>query len=172
MSKTKKDEIPELDETPKVEILEEAPEVSPLEELEAALQAEKDRYLRLAAEYDNYRKRSVKERNSLYSDVRSDTFAEILPVYDNLARALSQECSDEAFYKGVEMTMTQLKEIFQKCGVTEIPAVGEPFDPEMHNAVMHVEDPAYGTSVVAEEFKKGFMLGDKVIRYAMVKVAN
>jgi molecular chaperone GrpE len=83
-----------------------------------------------------------------------------------------QECSDEAFYKGVEMTMAQLKDILQKCGVTEIPAVGEPFNPDLHNAVIHVEDPAYGASTVAEEFEKGFMLCDKVIRCSMVKVAN
>lgn len=172
MAKTKKDEIPEEEKTLTDEMPEETPEISPLTELEAALQAEKDKYLRLAAEYDNFRKRTAKEREALYSDIRCETIALLLPVYDNLARALSQECSDEAFYKGVEMTMTQLKEILQKSGVTEIPAVGAPFDPEVHNAIMHVEDPAYGASVVAEEFEKGFMLGDKVIRYAMVKVAN
>lgn len=171
MAKLKKDEIPE--EKPlEADIVEEAPGVSPAEEFEAALKAEKDKYIRLAAEYDNYRKRSMKERESIYNDVRSDTISKLLPVYDNLARALTQECSDESFYKGVEMTMTQLKDILQKCGVTEIPAVGEPFNPDLHNAVIHVEDPAFGASTVAEEFEKGFMLYDKVIRCSMVKVAN
>lgn len=167
----KRDDIPE-EKALEAEVVEEAAEVSPTEELEAALRAEKDKYLRLAAEYDNYRKRSMKEREAMYNDIRCDTIQKLLPVYDNLSRALAQECSDSAFYKGVEMTMTQLKEILQKVGVTEIPAVGAPFNPECHNAVMHVEDPAYGEAIVAEEFEKGFMLGDKVIRCSMVKVAN
>lgn len=173
MAKAKKDETPEeivLD--AEAGIAAETPQVSPAEELEAALKAEKDKYLRLAAEYDNYRKRTMKERETLYNEIQSDTIAKLLPVYDNLARALKMECSDAAFYKGVDMTMTQLKEILGKLGITEIPAVGEPFNPDFHNAVMHVEDPAFGESMVAEEFEKGFKLGDKVIRYAMVKVAN
>lgn len=171
MAKAKKDDAPE-EKLLEAEIVEEAPESSKLDETETALKAERDKYLRLAAEYDNYRKRSIKEREAVYNEVRSDTIARILPVYDNLARALTQECSDGAFYKGVEMTMTQLKDILQKCGVTEIPAVGEPFNPDLHNAVMHVEDPAFGEGTVAEEFEKGFMIGDKVIRCSMVKVAN
>ena len=162
----------EPEEPPAAEVADEAGEASPLRELEKALQAEKEKYLRLAAEYDNYRKRSLKEKEALFIDIRCDTIAQILPVYDNLARALSQECSDEAFYKGIEMTMTQLKDILHKCGVKEIPAVGEPFNPEVHNAIMHTEDPAYGASTVTEEFEKGFMLGDRVIRHALVKVAN
>jgi molecular chaperone GrpE len=149
-----------------------AQEASPQNELETALAAEKDKYLRLAAEYDNYRKRSIKERESLYADIRSDTIVRMLPVYDNLSRALKLECSDEAFYKGVEMTMTQLKDILDKLGVTEIPTVGTKFDPERHNAVMHIEDPEVGEGIIVEEFEKGFMLGDKVIRFSMVKVAN
>lgn len=171
MAKSKKDDVPQ--EAPlEAEIVEEASEVSPAAELEAALKAEKEKYLRLAAEYDNYRKRSIKEREAIYCDVRSDTILQLLPVYDNLVRALSQECADEAFYRGVEMTMTQLKEILQKLDVTEIPALGEPFNPDRHNAVMHVEDPAFGEATIAEEFEKGFMIGDKVIRCSMVKVAN
>ncbi|NLT15673.1 MAG: nucleotide exchange factor GrpE [Clostridiales bacterium] len=172
MGKTKKDEISEIEKPLTAEVVDEVCEASLLPELEAALQTEKEKYLRLAAEYDNYRKRSSKEREALFTDVRCDTIAQLLPVYDNLARALSQECSDEAFYKGIEMTMTQLRDILQKCGVNEIPAVGEPFNPEVHNAIMHMEDPAYGASIVAEEFEKGFMLGDRVIRHALVKVAN
>lgn len=174
MAKAKKDEAPDenvLNAEAASEIPENIP-VSPTEELEAALKAEKDKYLRLAAEFDNYRKRSIKEREAFYNDIQSDTISKLLPVYDNLARALKMECSDNAFYKGVDMTMTQLKEILAKFGVAEIPAVGEPFNPDIHNAVMHVDDPAFGDSTVAEEFEKGFRLGEKVIRCSMVKVAN
>ncbi len=142
------------------------------EERDAALAAEKDRYLRLAAEYDNYRKRSQKERENVYADAKADTVLQLLPVYDNLERALKAECSDPAFYKGVEMTMDQLMGIFGKLGVEVIEAAGQPFDPALHNAVMHVEDESLGENVVAEEFQKGFKLNDKVIRFAMVKVAN
>ena len=141
-------------------------------ETEAALAAEKDKYLRLAAEYDNYRRRSQKEKETTYSDGKADTVLQLLPVYDNLARALKAECSDPNFYKGVEMTMTQLLGIFEKLGVTPIEAEGQPFDPAEHNAVVHVEDEALGENVVVEEFQKGFKLNDKVIRFAMVKVAN
>jgi molecular chaperone GrpE len=136
------------------------------------LKAANDKYLRLAAEYDNYRKRSQKEREALYADVKIETVKKFLPVYDNLSRALSAECADEAYKKGVEMTMTQLKSILDALGVTEIPAKGEIFDPAKHNAVMHIEDESYGDGIVVEEFEKGFMLGDKVIRFSMVKVAN
>ena len=141
-------------------------------ETDAALAAEKDKYLRLAAEYDNYRRRSQKEKETTYSDGKADTVLQLLPVYDNLSRALKAECSDPNFYKGVEMTMTQLLGIFEKLGVTPIEAEGQPFDPAEHNAVVHVEDEALGENVVVEEFQKGFKLNDKVIRFAMVKVAN
>ena len=139
---------------------------------EAGLEAERDKYLRLAAEYDNFRKRSMKERETIAGDSRADTVLRLLPVYDNLARALKQECADEAFYKGVELTMTQFKELLENMGVTEIPAVGEPFDPARHNAVMSIENPELGEKIVADEFEKGFMLGDRVIRFSTVVVAN
>ena len=142
------------------------------EENAAALAAEKDKYLRLAAEYDNYRKRSQKERETVYADAKADTVAQLLPVYDNLERALKAECADPAFYKGVEMTMDQLMSIFAKLGVEVVEAAGQPFDPALHNAVIHVEDESLGENVVAEEFQKGFTLNGKVIRFAMVKVAN
>lgn len=142
------------------------------EEQTAALSAEKDKYLRLAAEYDNYRKRSQKERENVYTDAKADTVLQLLPVYDNLERALKAECSDGAFYKGVEMIMDQLMGIFTKLGVEVIQAVGQTFDPALHNAVIHVEDETLGENVVAEEFQKGFTLNGKVIRFAMVKVAN
>ena len=145
---------------------------APTAELENQLAAEKERYLRLAAEYDNYRKRCARERDGLYNDVRSDTISKLLPVYDNLERALKQNTEDAAFYKGVEMTMAQLKEIFTGLGIEEIPALGQAFDPSIHNAVMHVEDESVGESIVVEEFQKGFRLGDKIIRFSMVKVAN
>ena len=143
-----------------------------LQALEEALTAERDRALRLAAEYDNFRRRSQKEREALYVDVKTGLVATFLPVYDNLERALKQETEDEAYAKGVEMIMAQLKEIFQKLGVAEIKALGERFDPELHNAVSHVKDEAYGESEVAEQFMTGFTLGDKVIRHSVVKVAN
>lgn len=137
-----------------------------------AVKEANDKYLRLMAEYDNYRKRSVRERDNIYADVRVDTVTKFLPVYDNLERALSAPTEDEAFRKGVEMTFTQLKEIMSKLGVEEIEAVGKAFDPEVHNAVMHVQDEELGENIIVEEFQKGFRLGDKVIRFSMVKVAN
>lgn len=143
-----------------------------IQALEDEIKAEKDKYLRLAAEYDNFRKRNAKEREALYGDVRADTILKILPVYDNLARALRQETADEAFKKGVEMTMTQLEGILEKLNVTPIAAVGEKFDPGLHNAVMHVEDESKGENIIVEEYEKGFKLGDKVIRFSMVVVAN
>ena len=144
----------------------------PEHDYKADFDAEHDRYLRLAAEYDNFRKRSQKEREALYADARGDTVLKLLPVYDNLARALAQETSDEAYKKGVEMTMNQLCDILKKLGVEAIPALGETFDPLRHNAVMHVDDDSVGENMIVEEFEKGFMLGDKVIRFSMVKVAN
>jgi len=145
---------------------------SPEQLLEEKLIAENDKYLRLAAEYDNYRKRSTKEREMIYSDARTDAISKLLPVYDNLERALKMECSDEAYYKGVEMIMTQLKESLNLMGVKEISALGEPFDPNLHNAVMSVENPDLGENIIAEEFQKGFTLGDRVIRFSTVVVTN
>ena len=132
----------------------------------------REQFLRLAAEYDNYRKRTAKEKESLWTDAKADTVQAFLPVYDNLERALKQETSDEAYKKGVEMTMNQLKEVFAKLGITEIEAEGKPFDPNLHNAVMHIEDENLGENTVAQVFQAGFMLGEKVIRFAMVQVAN
>lgn len=143
-----------------------------MEGLAKALAAEQDKYLRLAAEYDNYRKRSQKEKESLYTDIRSETVEKFLPVYDNLERALAQETQDAAFKKGVEMTMNQLVSVMEKLGVVSFGAAGEVFDPQLHNAVMHVEDEALGENVIAEVFQKGFKVGEKVVRFAMVKVAN
>lgn len=140
--------------------------------LQAELDAERDKFLRLAAEYDNFRKRSQKERLSLRGEITADAVTQFLPVYDNLERALSHETADEAFYKGVEMIMIGFKDVLEKLNVTEIKAVGETFDPELHNAVLHVEDQEKGQGEIIEELQKGFKLGDKVIRFSMVKVAN
>ena len=147
-------------------------EASEFEKAQQALAQEHDSYLRLAAEYDNYRKRSQKEKESLYTDIRSETVEKFLPVYDNLERALAQETQDAAFKKGVEMTMNQLVSVMEKLGVVSFGAAGEVFDPQLHNAVMHVEDEALGENVIAEVFQKGFKVGEKVVRFAMVKVAN
>ena len=155
-----------------------APEDTPdplLEELETLKQNladQEDKFLRLAAEYDNYRRRSQREKESAWADSRAETAAAFLPVYDNLERALKQATADEAYKKGVEMTMNQLKTVLEKLGITEIEALGQPFDPTLHNAVMHIEDENFGENTVAEVFQAGFRLGDKVVRFAMVKVAN
>ena len=162
----------EVQETPAPE---EEEKNSPQAELEALKQTnaqQKEQFLRLAAEYENYRRRTAKEKESIWADVKGETVQKFLPVYDNLERALKQETADEAYKKGVEMTMTQLKTVLEQLGVTEIPALGQPFDPNLHNAVMHVEDENFGENTVAEVFQAGFQLGEKIIRFAMVKVAN
>ena len=131
-----------------------------------------DKYLRLCAEYDNFRKRSIRERDALYGDVKADTVTRFLPVYDNLVRALAQTTEDEAYRKGVEMILNQFNSTLEKMGVSKIDSLGKTFDPEFHNAVMHTEDESKGENEIAEVFQEGFLLGDKVIRFAMVKVAN
>ena len=145
------------------------PAADPMQE---QLAQQEDKYLRLAAEYDNYRKRTAKEKESIWTQVKADTAAAFLPVYDNLERAIKQETADEAYKKGVEMTMTQLKEVFAKLGIEEIPALGETFDPNVHNAVMHIDDANFGENPSAEVFQAGFRCGDKVLRFSVVKVAN
>ena len=148
------------------------PLMAELESLKNQVAQQEDKYLRLAAEYDNYRRRTTREKESIWNDAKAEAAVAFLPVYDNLERALKQETADEAYKKGVEMTMTQLKSVLEKLGITEIDALGKPFDPALHNAVMHVEDENLGENTVAEVFQAGFMLGEKVIRFAMVKVAN
>lgn len=147
-------------------------EASEFEKAQQALAQEHDSYLRLAAEYDNYRKRSQKEKDNLYTEIRSETVEKFLPVYDNLERALAQETQDAAFKKGVEMTMNQLVSVMEKLGVESFGAAGDHFDPQLHNAVMHIEDESLGENVIAEVFQKGFKVGERVVRFAMVKVAN
>ena len=138
----------------------------------AELNGANDRYLRLLAEYDNYRKRSQREKDALYADIKADTLLKFLPVYDNLVRALKQPTEDEAYRKGIEMIMTQFCTTMEKLGVEKIEALGKTFDPSLHNAVMHVDDEQKGENEIVEVFQEGFRLGDKVIRFAMVKVAN
>ena len=144
----------------------EAPEAAekPQEDQDRLLAEAADKYLRLAAEYDNYRKRTAKEKDSAWIEAKAQTVAAFLPVYDNLERALKQDTADEAYKKGVEMTMKGLQDA--------LAALGEVFDPNRHNAVMHVDDPEAGESTVVEVFQQGFICGEKVIRFAMVKVAN
>lgn len=131
-----------------------------------------DKYLRLAAEYDNYRKRTAKEKESIYGDAKADTIKPLLAVYDNLERGIAQYDEADVHRQGLELILRQFSEALTKLGVTEIEAKGQPFDPEKHNAVMHVEDEEAGENTVVEVFQKGFMLGEKVLRFAMVKVAN
>ena len=145
---------------------------SELDTVKEQLAKEHDGYLRLAAEYDNFRKRSQKEKDDLYTVIKAETVGKFLPVYDNLERALAQETADEAYKKGVEMTMNQLVKVMEGLGVTSFGEIGEVFDPARHNAVMHVEQEGLGENVIAEVFQKGFLVGEKVIRFAMVKVAN
>ena len=125
------------------------PLLAELEALKDQAAHQQDKYLRLAAENDNYRKRTTKEKESIWNDAKADAASAFLPVYDNLERALKQETADEAYKKGVEMTMTQLRSVLEKLGITEIPALGQPFDPTLHNAVMHVEDESLGENTVA-----------------------
>ena len=137
------------------------------------LESVKDQFVRLTAEYDNYRKRTTKEKDALYQDAKADTIGAFLAVYDNLERAAASEGGEDSPHeKGLEMIFTQFKEILQKQGVTEMEALGKPFDPEKMNAVMHIDDENLGENVVAQVFQAGFMLGDKVIRHAIVQVAN
>ena len=141
-------------------------------EVEADLAAEKDKYLRLLAEYDNYRRRSTREREAIYADVRCDTLKKFLPVYDSLSRALAQTPADDPARKGLEGIMNQYNTALNQLGVTAIEAVGQPFDANRHNAVMHIEDESLGKNVVAQVFQSGYRRGDRILRHAMVQQAN
>ena len=169
LNETIEEEIVEETAQPEAEAVEETVEVNPFEE---KYNAEHDAHLRLAAEYDNFRKRTIKEKDAAYGNGKADAVAKLLPVYDNLERALNQACTDEAFKKGVEMTMNELVNIFTGLGVEIFGNVGEEFDPNIHNAVMHTENPDLGENVISMVFQKGFKIGEKVVRFAMVQVAN
>ena len=162
----------EMNETPveeTVETVEETVETNPWEE---KYNAERDAHLRIAAEYDNFRKRTVKEKEQSYGNGKADAVAKMLPIYDNLERALNQPTEDAAYKKGVEMTMTELLKIFSSLGVEVFGNVGDKFDPNLHNAVMHIDSEELDENVIAQVFQKGFKVGEKIVRFAMVQVAN
>ena len=167
----------EMKETPVEETVEETVqetvEETPAVDLwEEKYNAERDAHLRVAAEFDNFRKRTIKEKEASYGNGKADAVAKILPIYDNLERALNQETADAAYKKGVELTMNELVRIFTSLGVEIFGNAGEPFDPNLHNAVMHIESEALGENTISQVFQKGFKIGDKVVRFAMVQVAN
>lgn len=143
-----------------------------LEKKNAELEESKQQYLRLFAEFDNFKKRSVKEKQQSYSDAKSDALTAFLPVIDNIERAISAEGDAESVKKGVELIMKQVQDVMTACGIEEINAMGATFDPNMHNAVMHVDDENYGEQEIIDVFQKGYKIGDKVVRYSVVKVAN
>jgi len=178
--KNKEKKAPEAAETEVVdEVVEEVPEETEpapkedeLDALKKQLAEEHDQYLRVLAEYDNFRKRSRKEKEGLYVDVKAETVQKFLPVFDDLERALANETTDEAYKKGVELTMAGLRKVMTGLGVEEFGEVGDAFDPNSHNAVMHVDSEELGENVIAQVFQKGFRIGEKVIRHAVVQVAN
>ena len=170
------EEVPEGADAPGPEEIpeQEAPkaEEKPRKDQGQLLAEAADKYLRLAAEYDNYRKRTAKEKEAAWGEAKAQTVAAFLPVFDNLERAMKQETADEAYKKGVEMTMKGLQDALAGLGVEMIPALGETFDPNRHNAVMHIDDEAAEENTIVEVFQQGFLCGEKVIRFSMVKVAN
>ena len=169
--KDKKTEETPVEETVQAPVEEtpEAPEVNPWEE---KYNAEHDMYLRLAAEFDNFRKRTVKEKEASYGNGKADTLAKLLPVYDNLERALNQPTEDAAYKKGVELTMAEFEKIFTSLGVEVFGAPGDEFNPELHNAIMHTEDDSVAENTITQVFQQGFKMGEKIVRFAMVQVAN
>ena len=160
-----------VEETPETSV-EETPEAVEVNPWEEKYNAERDAHLRVAAEFDNYRKRTVKEKEASYGNGKADAVAKMLPVYDNLERALNQETADTAYKKGVELTMNELVKIFTGLGVEIFGNVGDAFDPNLHNAVMHIESEELEENTISQVFQKGFKIGDKVVRFAMVQVAN
>ena len=179
MAKKKKDEqeniAPKGTEEPTEEVAEETTEEAAKEAVnpwEEKYNAEHDAFLRLAADYDNFRKRTMKEKEQSYGNGKADAVEKLLPVYDNLERALNQPTQDEAYKKGVEMTMNQLVSIFTGLGVEIFGAEGDSFDPNIHNAVMHTEEEDVQENTITKVFQKGCKLGDKIVRCAMVQVAN
>ena len=143
-----------------------------IEEQKEELDSREDRIKRLMAEFENFKKRSDKERSSMYNGVLGDVVMKLLPVLDNLEKAAESNTQDEQYKNGIELVMKQFKEVLQNAGVKEIEAVGKPFDPTYHEAVSLVEDSSLGAKIVKEEFRKGYILGDKVLRHSLVVVAN
>ena len=160
------------EETPVEEVTEEVTETPEANPWEEKYNAERDAHLRVAAEFDNFRKRTIKEKEASYGNGKADAVAKMLPVYDNLERALNQPTEDAAYKKGVELTMNELLKIFTGLGVEVFGNAGDAFDPNLHNAVMHIDDENLGENVISQVFQKGFKIGEKVVRFAMVQVAN
>ncbi len=177
MSKEKKEKevAPEENEV-EVEVVEETSKADKNDEvikkLEADVSAEKDKYLRVVAEYDNFRKRSITDKENAAAKAKIESVTEILSVIDNFERAVLAECSDENYKKGIEMIFNQFSGVLTKLGVTEIEAEGKEFDPNFHNAVNQIADENLPENTVAQVFQKGYKLGEKVIRPSMVVVAN
>lgn len=161
---------PEVEETE--ELTKEAELEKKLAEKETEAKSYLDRLQRTMAEFDNFRKRTAKEKSVMYENGAKESLEPLLAVMDNFERALDAKEEDNAFVQGIEMIYKQIKTVLEDLGVTEIEAVGQPFDPNFHNAVTHVEDDAFGENEVAEVFQKGYMYKDSVLRYSMVKVAN
>lgn len=180
MAKKEKQEQQE----PELEVKEETQQTPPQEPAQAAEPApekdpweekynqERDAHLRVAAEFDNFRKRTIREKDAAYGNGKADTLLKFLPIYDNLERAMNQPTEDAAYKKGVEMTMAELQKILAGLGVEIFGEAGDSFDPQLHNAVMHTESEDFGENTISQVFQKGFKTGDKVIRFAMVQVAN
>ena len=147
-------------------------EAEALERCEAEKKELEDRYLRLMAEYDNYRRRTQKERDNIYPDAVADTLKELLPLLDNLQRALETPCADEGYITGIRMIQTGFEEYLKRMGVEAFGKAGDPFDPNLHNAVMHIEDESLEKNVVAQVFQSGYRRGDRILRHAMVQQAN
>ena len=175
-NKNPKDPISQENEAAKAETQENLPEETPqpteLEKAQAEVARLNDQLLRTLAEYDNYRKRSARERDAIFPEAEAGILTKVLPVLDNFQRAMEAPCSDEKFKEGMEMILRSFQELLQGLGVEEMGEAGEPFDPLIHNAVMHVEDDSLGENVVAQVFQKGYRRGDRVLRFAMVSTAN
>ena len=159
-------------ETPVEEVVEEVVETVEVNPFEEKYNAEHEAHLRLAAEYANFRKRTAVEKESSYANGKADAIEKLLPVYDNLSRAMAQETTDAAYKKGVEMTMNELVKILNGMGVEIIGQVGDTFDPNLHNAIMHTEDESVAENTITQVFQQGFKMGEKMVRFAMVQVAN
>ena len=171
MANTEKQEISQEELNENAEVVTEAAEAE-VNPWEVKYNEEHDARVRLAAEYDNFRKRTAKEKEQSYTNGKSDAVAKLLPVYDNLERALNQPTEDAAYKKGVEMTMNELAKIFTSLGVEIFGAPGDAFDPNLHNAVMHIDSETHEENTLSQVFQKGFKIGEKVVRFAMVQVAN
>ena len=158
--------------TPVEEVVEETVETVEVNPFEEKYNLEHEAHLRLAAEYANFRKRTAVEKESSYANGKADAIEKLLPVYDNLSRAMAQETTDAAYKKGVEMTMNELVKILSSMGVEIIGQVGDTFDPNLHNAILHTEDESVAENTITQVFQQGFKMGEKIVRFAMVQVAN